>query len=262
MDFSSRSVSQCARFPHPEPADFMTPATAHIIIVGDEVLAGEVRDLNGPFLLDALARLGVRVTGMHVVPDALDPVAEAVRRAAADRILISGGIGPTHDDCTRPALARALNRPLAVHPEAAARLAGIFAGVSTAEERAMALLPRGAVLLEAPETRSFGFRVERVLVFPGVPELLRMLFAANAHLLGGRPLYRNEVETRVREGRLAGPLRELAEAWPDVTWGSYPRITPDGWRLRLVVRGGDPERVAAAYRALRTVLDPLENTAR
>jgi molybdopterin-biosynthesis enzyme MoeA-like protein len=199
-----------------------------------------------------------------VVPDALDPVADAVREAAAaaDVTVVTGGIGPTHDDCTRPAVARALDVPLVVHPEARRRLQALFAGKGTEEEEAMALLPRGAELIEAAGTRSFGFRVNSVRVFPGVPQLLRPLFTAHADSLQGTPTHRREAVTRVREGRLARPLQVLAAAWPDVTWGSYPELTPEGWRLRLVLRGPAPDRLEAALGALRAVIDRLENTPR
>ena len=230
--------------------------TAQIVIVGDEVLAAEVEDRNGPLLLDTLARLGTRATALRVVADREEDVARAVREgaAAADLVLVTGGIGPTHDDCTRPAVARALDRRLVPHPGALQRLAGILAAGSTTEERAMADLPEGSALLTAPGTAAFGFRVLDVFVFPGVPRLLEQLLAANLAPLRGHPWVRREIATRLREGLVAGPLRELAEAWPSVRWGSYPILGQGGWSLKLVIRAEDEATALRAEAALRTAL--------
>ena len=84
--------------------------TAGILIVGDEVLSGEVRDENGPYLLARLAGLGTRVVRVVVVGDRMDDIVHELTRlrAHADAVLVSGGIGPTHDDLTRPGVARAV----------------------------------------------------------------------------------------------------------------------------------------------------------
>jgi molybdenum cofactor synthesis domain-containing protein len=237
--------------------------TARIVIVGDEVLAAEVMDRNGPLLLSTLARLGTRTTGLQVVADREEEIARAVRdgTAVADLVLVTGGIGPTHDDCTRPAVGRALGRRLVPHPEALRHLAGILASGATPDERAMADLPEGAELLTAPGTAAFGFRILGVFVFPGVPRLLEQLLAANLAPLGGRPWVRRQLTTRIREGRLAGPLRELAVAWPQVRWGSYPVLDGEGWTLRLVIRAEDDAVADRAESALRAVLAAAENSA-
>ncbi len=233
--------------------------SARILIVGDEVLAAEVADTNGPFLLRILARRGVRAGGLRILPDRVREVAEALRAdlAAADLVLVSGGIGPTHDDCTRPAVAEALGRELTVHPEAAARLEGIFGQDAAPAEEAMARLPRGSELLIAPGTAAFGFRVDRVWVLPGVPPLLERLMDANASRLTGSPRVLREVGTRVREGVLAAAFADLARDWPAVDWGSYPILDGSGWSLRLVLRAASAEEADRAEEALRTMLRRL-----
>jgi molybdenum cofactor synthesis domain-containing protein len=242
----------------------MSPApTAQVLIVGDEVLTGEVVDLNGPLLLTTLARLGTRVLSLRVLPDRPEPLAAAIRELApsTDFVLVTGGIGPTHDDCTRVAVAQALGRSLVLHPAALARLQGIFHHRATPEESAMALLPQGSELLLAPQMGAFGFQVENVLVFPGVPKLFQPLLAAAEDRLAGRPWHRREVLTRLREGRIAAPLAELAGRWPDLRWGSYPELTENGWHLRLVLRGEDPGRLDRALAALQNILVRLETEA-
>ena len=238
--------------------------TARIVIVGNEVLTAEVADSNSPFLLATLARLGTRTTELRVVPDEKPDVVEAVRHAAsaADRVLVAGGIGPTHDDCTRPAVAEALHLPLVRHPEALGRLRAAIHRPLTPEDEAMADLPQGAELLLAEDVGGFGFRVGRVFVFPGVPRLLQRLVAANQRLLAGTPWVRREVHTDLAEGVIALPLARLARAWPQVRWGSYPRMEGDGCRLVLVLRTDDEATADAAEAALREMLADLEKPER
>src|SRR5262249_4778919 len=78
---------------------------AALLIVGDEVLSGEVRDENGPWLIARLSSLGTRVVRVSVVPDRVETIVSELRvlRGAADVVVTSGGIGPTHDDLTRQA---------------------------------------------------------------------------------------------------------------------------------------------------------------
>ena len=63
---------------------------------------------------------------------------------------------------------------------------------------------------------------------------------------------------RYHNGCVAQPLRDLANAWPDVAWGSYPNLTGSGWTLKVVLRSEDPNRLNQAERALRAVLEELE----
>jgi molybdenum cofactor synthesis domain-containing protein len=235
--------------------------TALVLIIGDEVLAGEVVDVNGPLILSLLAERGLRVLGLHVLPDEPGVVEPFLRDASrgADCVLVTGGIGPTHDDITRLAVARALERPLAPHPQATERLESIFHRNATAEERDMALLPEGALLLFAPGIMAFAFQAGNVFVFPGVPRLLEPLLRANLERLGQRAAHRRELHTELREGLIAAPLSALAERWPDLRWGSYPELTDMGWHLRLVLRGGDPERLNAAFAMLEDMVARLES---
>ena len=93
---------------------------AYVLIVGSEILEGRRRDINLFFLAPRLARLGVPVHEMRIVPDVPGVLPAALRELAAPgRLLITtGGLGPTRDDLTRSEVADAFGKPLVESPEA------------------------------------------------------------------------------------------------------------------------------------------------
>ena len=242
-----------------QPGAALRRLDTQLIIVGSEVLGGEVVDENTPYLLRRLGEIGAFVSEIRVLPDHRARIVAALRESAAsaDMVIVAGGIGPTHDDCTRPAVAEALGVELVAHPEALARLGRIAGGRAAPAELEMARLPEGAVLLTHREGQSFGFSAGCFVVLPGVPVLLRALVEANRERFSGTPRVRREVVTRLREGLVAEALAALDRGWPAVEWGSYPELTDSGWRLRLVLRAPDEESAAGAEAALRTAIEDL-----
>ena len=87
---------------------------ADLLSVGSEILRGETIDTNAGFLGGQLNQLGFRVLGVRALPDDRQIIAAAVReaRARAQLVLVTGGLGPTHDDLTREGVADALGEPL------------------------------------------------------------------------------------------------------------------------------------------------------
>ena len=231
--------------------------TVGILIVGDEVLSGEVRDENGPYLIGRLTSAGSRVVRMAVVADRADDIVRDLvgLRAHADAVVVSGGIGPTHDDVTRPAVAVALGVAHEEHPDALAQIRRWYGDQATDAELAMSLRPRGSRVLRGVRTAALGFAVAGVYVLPGVPFLLKDLVEGMATDFAGSPLAKEEVHTERREGEIADALTAIQAAALDVAIGSYPSVGPDGrWRTRIVLRGSDPERVADVASRVRSSL--------
>ena len=94
--------------------------TAALCIIGDEILSGRTQDKNIAQVALWLNEQGIRLAEVRVVPDDMTRIAETVNalRASHDYLFTTGGIGPTHDDITVDAVARALGVPVVVHPEA------------------------------------------------------------------------------------------------------------------------------------------------
>ena len=217
-----------------------------ILIVGDEILSGEIVDENGPWLLGRLNAAGVRAVRQVLVPD--DEVEIAVEllrlRALADAVVVSGGIGPTHDDVTRQAVACALGLPLEVHDLALTRIRGYYGAGATDAELSMAHMPRGARLVNGAKTSTIGFAISGVYVLPGVPFLFRDLVQGFAGEFQAAPLHKQELRSDLREGEIAAHLAACQGTAPDVAIGSYPVCEGGTWHVRVVLRGIDAARVA------------------
>ncbi|MBA3585087.1 MAG: competence/damage-inducible protein A, partial [Gemmatimonadetes bacterium] len=172
--------------------DTLRPRSAALLVVGDEILSGEVEDQNTPFLTRRLWELGILVTRIVVVGDRREAIAEELARLAAahDFALVTGGMGPTHDDVTRQAVADALGLPLEPHAEARELLSADYGERLTPSEAAMAELPRGSRVMRGRQQLAFAFRAENVIVFPGVPVLLQDIFEMAAEQLLSAPFYK------------------------------------------------------------------------
>lgn len=225
-----------------------------VLIIGDEILQGEIHDENGPRLVRRFADAGVPVVRMVTVPDEHDAIITELNRlrALADAVIVSGGIGPTHDDYTRPAIANALGLDLTAHTEAEDRIRGYYGDRVTAAELSMAQFPVGARIVNGLRTGTFGFEVDGVYALPGVPRLFRDIIEGLADEFQAAPLHRVELRSSLREGEIAPRLATAQDAWRGVAIGSYPVCDDEGcWHVRVVLRGSDPAQVAEAAKDLK-----------
>jgi len=236
-----------------KPGTIRAVRSVGILIVGDEILSGEIADENGPWLIGRLGGEGVRTVRQVVVPDDVDEIGSELARlrGLADAVVISGGIGPTHDDVTRPAVARALGLSLEHHAEAEERIRGFYGAAVTDAELSMAQVPAGARLVSGKKTGTFGFALSGIYVLPGVPFLFRDLIEGIAQDFGGAPLHKQTLRSDLREGEIAHVLAALQSDTPDVAVGSYPVCDDGCWHVRIVLRGADREQVEAAAEHLR-----------
>ncbi len=171
----------------------MTNPTAAMLVIGDEVLSGRTRDANSQSLGRALTEIGVSLREIRVCPDEQDEIVRHLDalRAAYDHVFTSGGIGPTHDDITADAVARAFGVGIDVREDARAILAAYYndpVDLNAARLR-MARIPDGAELIANPISHAPGFRIGNVHVMAGVPAIFNaMLDGVRPNLRGGAPL--------------------------------------------------------------------------
>jgi molybdenum cofactor synthesis domain-containing protein len=230
----------------------MPNPTAAMLVIGDEILSGRTRDANMFHLAGALSRHGIDLREVRVVSDEHGAIIAAVNalRAQWDHLFTSGGIGPTHDDITADAVAAAFGVPIDVRDDARAILAAHYqrTGSTLNEARLrMARIPDGATLIENPVSAAPGFTLGNVHVMAGVPSIFEaMLASVLPGLTGGTPLYSQSLRIHRGEGEIASPLRGLAEAYPELSIGSYPFIRDGVHGAQIVIRGEARAQVDAA----------------
>jgi nicotinamide-nucleotide amidase len=138
---------------------------AEIIAIGDEIVSGEHLDTNSSWLSQRLEEFGVRVLYHTTVGDELEACAEVFRRAMerADIVISTGGLGPTADDLTREALARATGRELVLNPQALEHIRSLFArrkwGMPPQNE-IQAMFPAGSRMIANPHGTAPGIDLE------------------------------------------------------------------------------------------------------
>jgi len=177
---------------------------ACILAVGSEMLTPFRVDTNSLYITERLNAIGGDVRLKAIVGDDVGELAALVEGALgwADLIIITGGLGPTEDDVTRDAVARALSLPLDIDESIVERIRERFArrGMTMPDiNRRQAMVPRGAVVLPNPNGTAPGLWIERgrtaLALLPGPPrEMKPMLEALVAERLapkaGGRGLFR------------------------------------------------------------------------
>lgn len=234
----------------------MQPATAAILVIGNEILSGRTQDTNTNTIARFLAGLGIDLREVRVVGDFTDEIVAALNalRGRYDYVFTTGGIGPTHDDITADAIAKAFGVGIDFHPDAMAMLAAHY---KTAEafnpmRQRMARIPAGASLIRNPVSIAPGFQIENVFVMAGVPMVMKAMLEDIAPRLRRSPIVRMATVTApIPEGLIAAALAKLQDENPDVAIGSYPYYRDDGSHgVQLVGRSRNAmalERVAAAF---------------
>jgi molybdopterin-biosynthesis enzyme MoeA-like protein len=242
-----------------------------IIVVGNEILRGFTVDTNSNWLAGRLFGSGFPVrlitTVGDVDADIVGAIQEHVGYPELTYILVCGGLGPTPDDRTYPALARALDRPLAYRREVGAQMQNLIfsrniaARRGTAElnagNRKMAMLPQGATLIRNGAGMAPGLAFElgqgrTLFALPGVPTELRAVYEdiEARYLQGGQGDVVRELRYhQAPESMFHDVMRDLEREYPDVSLGSYPQI--ETRELILRATGQDPARVDAAISAIR-----------
>ena len=218
-----------------------------LLSVGDELLAGDTVNTNATWLGTRLTERGADVERAVVVPDRIDEIAATISTLhdRYDAVLVTGGLGPTHDDLTMDAVARAFDRDLEENDEAVEWLEAhggyerddLAAGTTD--------LPSGARVLHNEAGVAPGCVVEGVYVFPGVPDEMKAMFESVAEEFSGTVNTVEFVYADEPESALLDRIKEVRERF-DVSVGSYP-----GEHVRLKVQSAEQEEVAAAADWLR-----------
>jgi molybdenum cofactor synthesis domain-containing protein len=229
--------------------------TAGLAVIGDEILSGRTQDRNIAQVATWLNAQGIRLAEVRVVPDIEQRIIEAIDalRSSYDYCFTTGGIGPTHDDITVDAVAKALGVLVVVHPDARAILERYYAnkgGLNEGRLR-MARVPDGAELIPNQMSGAPGIKIGNLYLMAGVPHITAgMLDALSGTLEGGRPLVSVTVGAFAPESEVADILRQTEQSAEGISIGSYPFFKEGRVGSNFVVRSEDGERA-------RSVADEL-----
>lgn len=194
-----------------------------VVTVGDELLVGETVNTNAAWLGEQLRNRGVTVERMTTVPDRTADVARVVNEYHADydAVIVTGGLGPTHDDVTIEGVAAAFGREV-TKSEAAIDWLGEHGSYSRADlAEGTGTLPGGSRFIPNHEGVAPGCVVENCYVLPGVPAEMHRMFAEVADAFSGPERHVVTVDAAEPESALIERLQSVRELFP-VKVGSYP----------------------------------------
>ncbi|HIA48790.1 MAG TPA: CinA family nicotinamide mononucleotide deamidase-related protein [Candidatus Hydrogenedentes bacterium] len=155
---------------------------AEILMIGTELLLGQINDTNATYMGQTLADNGINLFQKTTVGDNRERIVDALNLALdrSDVVLCSGGLGPTEDDLTRECVAQVVDAPLEYHEEIFDLITAMFARYNiqlTENNKKQALVPKGGTVIDNPNGTAPGLMVEcdRGMIFcmPGVPRELK-----------------------------------------------------------------------------------------
>lgn len=227
---------------------------AALLITGNEILSGRTQDANLRFLAQGLGEIGIKLYEVRVVADIEEEIILSVNelRRKHDFVFTSGGIGPTHDDITAQAIAKAFGDKIVKNEEAAKILIKHYGEGNVNEARMkMAMLPSTASLLDNPVSSAPGFRIGNVFVMAGIPKIFQaMFFAAKKELPVGSKTISREIIVSLTESIIAQKFSDLQNSYPKLIMGSYPF----NGGTSLVISGENELSVDKAYDELKEII--------
>ena len=223
-------------------------ASAAMVVIGNEILSGKVRDTNSPFLASQLRELGVSLERLITIPDDVDVIAETVRTYAEayDYVFTSGGVGPTHDDVTMQGIAGAFDVDVEEHEELSALIRRAVGDGVTPIHLKMAQAPAGARLVDAEESAFPTVAIANVFILPGIPELFEAKIVSMRERFRARPYHLREVLVSKNEAEIAEFLDATLDAFPELLLGSYPKLGEARYQVRLTLESKDKSYVDLA----------------
>jgi molybdenum cofactor synthesis domain-containing protein len=236
--------------------------TSALIVIGDEILTGKVKDENSYVFAEAMFDRGVRVERIFVIPDNIKVIGETVRNAANafDYVLTSGGVGPTHDDITFDGIAYAFNLPICDHKVAI----DYFRNAQSDAGRGEIVSEAQMKMLRFPTPCTVHFIkplwlplviVRNVFIFPGVPYLFQTMLNGFSNLFEGGKFFRQIIFTDKAESKIAFDLKAVADQHPDVSIGSYPQMPGKPYNVMVTIEGIEEEKVCLVASQLLPLID-------
>ncbi len=238
---------------------------AEILMIGTELLLGQIQDTNATYLAQMLAENGVNLYQKTTVGDNRERIVAALAGALerSDVVVCSGGLGPTEDDITRDCVGDVFERPLEYRDKLFQEIAARFAHVQiriTENNKKQAMLPQGSKAIDNPHGTAPGILAEdgrgMVICLPGVPSELKLMMERTVMPLprersGAQGVlhYRVLKVCGLGESRVDSLMGDLINAQQNPTVGLL--ASPDAVRIRIAAHAENIEAADA-------LIDPVE----
>lgn len=235
--------------------------TAAALIIGDEVLNSKIKDTNSHYFAKFCFEKNIELKNISVVPDEEDEIVETLQRLCSkyDFIVTTGGIGPTHDDITYEAIAKAFGVGVVLDEEVANRMKAlgrkpVNEGEAQAARLRMATIPKSDpsknVIVEKLFTNQYSWVPtvsvnSQVYIFPGIPQLFQSMIQELYPLIKDRLItdapVRFFVSTEMSESNLAPYLtKKQAEVkLKGIKLGSYPHFDHGTNTVSIIGKSSD-----------------------
>lgn len=239
--------------------------TAAMLAIGDELLSGRTKDKNIGHLADLLTVAGIDLKEVRIVADEEDAIVSALNalRSRYTYVFTSGGIGPTHDDITADAVAKAFGVPCLHDPDAMTLLGDMYAGRGldfTEARQRMARMPQGSRHIPNPVSTAPGFIIGNVYVMAGVPQVFQAMVAhVIAALPAGQRVLSRSIACPFGEGDIGTALGAIQKAHPLTSIGSYPHFDGTRFSTELIVRARDQAVVDAAAADVEAMIEAIRS---
>ena len=233
---------------------------AAILVIGNEILSGRTQDANIKFIAEKLSNLGIALQEVRVIQDIKTVIIDNVNvlRNNYDYVFTTGGIGPTHDDLTTESVAEAFSLEVELNQNAVKAMKRQYKerNLKMMESSLkMAMIPKGAELIDNNISGAPGFRVDNVFVLPGVPNIMQGMFVNIINQLDtGKKFYSTTLVLDVGESAIANICSAIQLQAGDVDIGSYPFVVHSKWATKLVVRGQNNRQVHNITKKLEDAL--------
>ncbi len=228
---------------------------AEIISVGDELLAGLVVNSNAAFIGEKLSGLGYAVRWISTVGDEEADLTDALERAThrASLVVLTGGLGPTHDDITKKVVAQFFDSKIVFRSDVLAKIEERFRKMGremVVSNREQAEVPEKAELIENEIGTAFGFVFERedrtFFILPGVPSEMRRMMEKSVlprlRMVGGRGVSQCRLlrTVGISESEIYEKIGDFQQRFPNMKLAFLPQ-TP-GVVVRLRISGESKKR--------------------
>ncbi|HEY9052590.1 MAG TPA: competence/damage-inducible protein A [Gammaproteobacteria bacterium] len=232
------------------------------IIIGDEILTGRRQDKHFSYVIETLGKRGLELAWLDYCGDDEVQLSRHFRdiHASGDICFSFGGIGATHDDRTRQAVAGAVGKPLIRHPEAVREIEARFAEQAYPKRILMAELPADSIIIPNPYNRIPGFSYDHIHCMPGFPEMAwpMMEWVLDTHyadLKFEKPVQLILTLHNAHESELIDLMTAFQNAHPAIKLSSLPRFVAKNHReIELGIRGiaNDAQTALAELKKLLT----------